>query len=590
MVRAKGRRSNRVARHDPLMAVNAPVRDAGQKRSLIPPTLSKLNSPNEKERLDAVTAISSMLEDMETRKYLLKHDILSLLVDRLTDSTRAIVLEASGALRNMVIEENDGMECCEALHQLNVLSILELEMQRMSNVFQITVADHMRKYEFKLAENIIAIQLAFCETSEEILQAINHTSPRLLSFLTSLLAFGESCPQSLRIVAGQCLVSYTDDNESIVTQMNQDSELCKLIKSLATIGDDIFTSTFAACTLQTLASGSGTLSPESLQLIDTSLDTLERTLSEFDFASIASLNDQDQSQTISLIETTLETLSKAATTDPDDNGDDTPMANSEGHHKTVSGSSEHILQLLESRFISSVVKFATPIDIGENDSYPLKLHSIHLLALDCLHNLAWSLVDVPETYEVAREWRPLAAGMWQWCLQNLPKFLVINEDIADSSISLLYAIAKALGGNVAVTNDDVNSFIKLYNSSLNAELQSKIVGLLGCLAMTPGRVEINRSIGTFLVTVIVSLPRTDPEAALEAVNAVFDIYGDAAFDYDEPVFVKGNFLKHLRDAHIKLRTMKKTINKKTHRGLWTRADEAIQNLEGFIEYKENERL
>lgn len=588
MVRVKGRKTNRIARHDPLTATDAPVRDGGHKRTSIPPTLRKLKSPDEKERLDAITAITSMLEDTDTRRFLLKNNILPLLLDRLTDSVSAIVLEASGALRNLTIEENDGLQCCETLNELNVLSILELQMQRSIQIYQSPMDDHTKKYEFKLSENMIAIQLAFCETSEEVLQAINNTSPTLLPFLMTLLSFDKTCPQSLTTLAGQCLVSYTDDNDSILSRINHDTAMLTLIRTLAKTEKDIFIATFMACTLQTLVRASEPARDSSTLVIE-SLQTLERSLGQFDFVAIAKLTADDQSQTISMIETILETLSKVATIRRDESGDDTQMGDTDQDRQSLSDSDETILRQLVDHFISSVIKFASPIDIGENESYPMKLHSTHLLALDCLHNLAWSLVDVPQSYEVAIRWQSIADEVWRWCLLNLPKFLVIDEEIADSSISLLYALAKALAGKVAITNDDVNSFIKLYNSSLNADLQSKIVGLLGCLAMTPGRVDINRSIGTFLITVTVSLPRTDPDAALEAINAIFDIYGDAAFDYDEPVFVKGNFLKHLRDANVKLKTMKKTINRKMYRGLWTRADEAIQNLEGFIEYKENER-
>lgn len=42
---------------------------------------------------------------------------------------------------------------------------------------------------------------------------------------------------------------------------------------------------------------------------------------------------------------------------------------------------------------------------------------------------------------------------------------------------------------------------------------------------------------------------------MAALNAIFDIYGDAEYSYDEPVFVKHNLVGHLQAAMPKVRTM-----------------------------------
>ena len=83
--------------------------------------------------------------------------------------------------------------------------------------------------------------------------------------------------------------------------------------------------------------------------------------------------------------------------------------------------------------------------------------------------------------------------------------------------------------------------IKLYNATLNAAVQTKIVGLVGCLGQAQGKIDVNKTVGTFLVTLVASYPRSDAECVLEALDALFDIYADAAFDYDGPVFVQGDF-------------------------------------------------
>lgn len=62
----------------------------------------------------------------------------------------------------------------------------------------------------------------------------------------------------------------------------------------------------------------------------------------------------------------------------------------------------------------------------------------------------------------------------------------------------------------------------------------------------------------FLVSILSALPptgKTATDPAIEALNAIFDIYADADFDYDEPVFVKHNFLQHLKSILPKVQSM-----------------------------------
>lgn len=48
---------------------------------------------------------------------------------------------------------------------------------------------------------------------------------------------------------------------------------------------------------------------------------------------------------------------------------------------------------------------------------------------------------------------------------------------------------------------------------------------------------------------------TTPDVAVETLNALYDVYSDCAFDYDEPVFVQGGFLAQLRQIQPAYRAM-----------------------------------
>jgi hypothetical protein len=57
------------------------------------------------------------------------------------------------------------------------------------------------------------------------------------------------------------------------------------------------------------------------------------------------------------------------------------------------------------------------------------------------------------------------------------------------------------------------------------------------------------------MTLIAAAPNTPAEPTVEAINAIMDIYADADFDYDGPVFVNCGFLAHLQKALPNVRTM-----------------------------------
>lgn len=57
------------------------------------------------------------------------------------------------------------------------------------------------------------------------------------------------------------------------------------------------------------------------------------------------------------------------------------------------------------------------------------------------------------------------------------------------------------------------------------------------------------------MTLIAAAPNTPAEPTVEAINAIMDIYADADFDYDGPVFVNCGFLAHLQKALPNVRTI-----------------------------------
>ncbi|KAF1737629.1 putative ARM-like repeat-containing protein [Beauveria bassiana] len=231
-------------------------------------------------------------------------------------------------------------------------------------------------------------------------------------------------------------------------------------------------------------------------------------------------------------------------------------------------------------------------------------------ALSALNNIAWSLsvVDFADSHNagILAAWSPAAKSIWAQVITPILASDTADLGLATQVTGLSWAIARALRSNTPLQPGEQRKFITLYqatrgssssSSSSSAEqpqtpdedpfqsLGVKCIGVVGQLAMDPCPADTNRELGTFLVTVVSALPQTAPAEAVEALNQLFDIYGEEDYAYDASVFWANNFVKHLEEAVPKARAMAKSVDKKTQAELRLRADEAVMNLTRFIAYK-----
>lgn len=228
-------------------------------------------------------------------------------------------------------------------------------------------------------------------------------------------------------------------------------------------------------------------------------------------------------------------------------------------------------------------------------------------AFAALNNIAWTVscfdFGNDENLGIYRAWQPAAKKIWSRSLAP-----VLESDTADLKLatvvtSIAWAISRSLGGNTPLKGDEHRRFMALYQASKgqaasngNAEAEDaeqdpfqglgvKCIGVLGQLARDPAPLDLNRDIGVFLLTVLSGLPATPAADAIEALNQIFDIYGDENAACDKAVFWKDDFLKHLEELTPKVKTMVKGIDKRQFAELRDRADEAILNLRRFVSYK-----
>ncbi|KAK0390956.1 hypothetical protein NLU13_0459 [Sarocladium strictum] len=239
---------------------------------------------------------------------------------------------------------------------------------------------------------------------------------------------------------------------------------------------------------------------------------------------------------------------------------------------------------------------------------PSDTPSLHLqsLALSALGNIAWSisLIDFsdPHNQPIQAAWAPVASAIWERVISPILASDTADLALATHVTSLAWAVARTLhGADAPLKPGEHRRFITLYQATKGSTstdpenpeeladpfqaLGVKCIGVLGQLALHPAPSDLNREIGTFLVTAVASLPDTPAADAVEALNQLFDIYGDEEYPYDKEVFWQNGFLKHLEDAVPKAKAMLKTVDKRAQPELRARADEAVLNLSRFLAYK-----
>ncbi|KAI0462048.1 hypothetical protein LJB42_004653 [Komagataella kurtzmanii] len=86
--------------------------------------------------------------------------------------------------------------------------------------------------------------------------------------------------------------------------------------------------------------------------------------------------------------------------------------------------------------------------------------------------------------------------------------------------------------------------------------------------------KVKENFGTSLETI-----------CIETINSFFDIFGDASFSYDQPIFVLKNVGLQLQDFLKSYRTVYKSIDKNKFNSLKIKSEETLTNLERFIQYK-----
>ncbi|KAF9423186.1 hypothetical protein BGZ94_008367 [Podila epigama] len=243
---------------------------------------------------------------------------------------------------------------------------------------------------------------------------------------------------------------------------------------------------------------------------------------------------------------------------------------------------------------------ATPTPATAAPQITAQLATTHLRAIEALNNFLLTMADAVPGRWWYKHRKADAEQCWIWLFQQAgtvagkgvhvgseEKGQEMRGAVLDAIVGCLWTLARGLDAEVPLADFHVPALMGAYSTTTSDSMRVKTIGCLGVIARRQGAIETNKVIGDFLMNLLKNNPST--EACVEALNAIYDIYGDKEFDYDLPVFVQGNYNNDLKGMVKMVRFMVRNIDRRKDKDLRNRADEAAMNLVEFVKYKEKER-
>ncbi len=622
---------------------------AALREKKILPVINDLTSPETSKRSAAANAIANLIEDRKTRKLLLREQVVRILLEQtITDSSLESKSAGWGILRNLALEEEADFSV--HLYRQDILTpvtaiismIFETIESKETPIAKLPKAQHSLLWT--LSTSVVGLVQSLAEAQEDILEAISRM-PTILAFLFGLLNVPD-LPAELFSEILSCLATLTEDNTVLAQQI---VEREAWLKGLMQLREQGASRAVAACAVLHNVFTAVEWFDHNTPMPGASdamlIPTLVHYMSEAAEEKTSSDNlDPDQILKMALeitasiatsLQEALEHASKPENekgfegfSDKDEEGDDVMGDDaeddaSEGEdvdENEEKGSDEDEMTLEEmqadmdrvigdnsdsedegddvSRTLDAIVRVATPFILTLTKS---KDESVAACAVSALNNIAWSISSIDfstASTRLTKNWIPLAQKIWGEAVTPVLASNTADIELASSVTSLAWAIGRSVQGKINIASDEAKRFMALYQASKNLPVDPetdafqglgvKCIGVLGRLAQNQDNLAQNREIGIFILTVLAALPETKVADVVQALDEIFDIYGDKSYPCDE-IFWKDGFYKHLEELKVKVNKASKTIDKRKDTELRNRADEAHLNLIRFLSYKKKEQ-
>ncbi|KAI1806213.1 hypothetical protein F4811DRAFT_172078 [Daldinia bambusicola] len=650
---AKSRRSRAKGgqRPDPIAKPVKPPSDpelAAIREKSILPVLKDLQSSEPKSRTAAAGAIANIVQDAKCRKLLLREKIVHIILNEtLTDASLESRAAGWEILRILTAEEE--ADFCVHLYRVDVLTAIQHACAKITTILTSTspifskTTKAEQAFTWSVAESLTAILSALAEAQDEALDAATRNG-QILRFLFTLVTLNFTTAPVLNS-ALSCMITLSEDNKQFAEALLADKTTkcydqliafkngggykgvlaCGVLHNVFSMvpwndhspgNDDACDAVLVPTLSQTLehtqlngemANGDSSTSPaEVLQLALEILASIGTTLQQ----TLESGNKREKRETnADAMDADIEEdLVDHESDEDEENGEDEEMDQDEmeADMEMVTGADEDdelqgiddlpTLRELIQKAVPQIVKL---VRANGGDDQTSELICGH--ALTALNNISWtvSCIDFTEKSNAAilHAWKPAASMIWQQIVTPVLASNTSDVELATMVTSLAWAIARTLHEQKLLSGDEQKKFISLYHASKNLGsnqedpfqgLGVKCIGVLGQLALVES-IALNREIGIFLLTVVKGLPETPAADAVEALNQLFDIYGDEHKAWDREVFWNDNFLQHLEEVAPKVKAMVKTIDKRQSTELRVRAEEANLNLSRFVRYKQKHK-
>ncbi|TQS37877.1 hypothetical protein Golomagni_01637 [Golovinomyces magnicellulatus] len=611
----------------------------------IVPAIKDLQSPDFAARSLAVGSILKLVTDVKSRKLFLREQIVKVLLDQTLKHSNLETKADGWCILKSIAQEED-TDFCVHLSRIGILETIDPTLKQLIE----TIESHDRAdlippqaqgdLLWKLTTSVVDLLSLLSGSHDEVIEEISKF-PLVLNFLFCLL-ITKSTPLRVQTGVQSCLVSLTEDNKAIVEQIMESDNW---FKTLIVIKDSNQKKAIYACrilhnifaSLQWFDHNTPAKDMSDAMLIPVLTKQLADFTKDNTKGQIHSNCDNDLKlalETVASVATTLQEAIEncnhnekdfvdstedcaAEDTDIEVEKDDTPGENDneiiDADMEMVTGYETDREDELrnEGSTLDHLVRMATPEILRIFQSKANISDSIKGHALVALNNISWviSNIDDSPTYSTGLQkiWASLAQEIWDHVIRPSLKSDTDDIEFATLITGLAWAVTRSVKGAINLAQKEEQEIIRLYQVSRDAEnsvnnketlkeeedvfqgLGVKCIGVLGNLAREPAEINLNRSIGKFLVTIPLLAPEVPLADVVESLNQIFEIYSDNRFSFDEPVFWGEKLHESLEEALPKVKKMAKSIDKRKYTELRTRADESIFNLGRFLAYKKKEK-
>jgi len=598
----KLKKRSRSSRHrvNPIANQNRDERqDANLRENKILPLIAKLKSvvPNDKSM--ALGTVSLVCEDAKLRSLLLKEKLLQIVMEQcIVDENSEIIVESFGLLRNLVLEE--GYDVAMYLWRQNIWITIEANLSKAKASFEVVKKDFKKvnknesRLLFDYIENIISLVVGLGNGSNDIFEQILNKIEPLITFIKEILEFGVDLQEkTLKIsvsLYNSILDLIYDFSSQSIDFINGLSQTWNIdISVLESFTKDAKLNKLPGVYIQGIK----------LQILEASetVSDKDAVIAEIIEKVISEVQHIDIQKARNILITPVDNTASVDITD-----DTKKRATAKAELQAIALAVELITASIEIIAVAKVEK-SKQQDVSEEllgcllNKLPevlthlLQYEEFKTASLTALNNLSWLFATLRVALD---EWALIAQKLWGVITQN------INGGIENkiSSFGVLWAIISVVHQQIQIDDSFIGSTVSEFNNVFNDssiekdvkdEYLVRLVGFLGTLAQFQGKVARNAEISQFLFQVLNKLPNVSSKVVIEILDLIYEIYGDAEYDYDEPVFVQRNYLSNLKELTPKIKHAVKLVDKNVDPELKTKGDDVLVNLGRFIDYKQKER-